>query len=114
VEQFPITGLSVLTTVLAISFGNGDDLRCCVGFSAALWGTPMTLLHKRWSEVLRGVLGGVMGHADDHLHKLSSVSYHTRARLPRGTPQRRTNRMDHQVHQEHAHQHGKKCGHTAL
>ena len=22
--------------------------------------------------------------------------------------------MDHQVHQEHAHQHGNKCGHTAL
>src|SRR5260370_23489858 len=81
----------MVTTVLAISFGSEDDLRCCVGFSAALWGTPIT-----------------------HFHKLSSVSYHTRARLPRATPQRRTNRMDHQVHQEHAHQHGKKCGHTAL
>src|SRR5260370_12631992 len=81
----------MVTTVLAISFGSEDDLRCCVGFSAALWGTPIT-----------------------HFAKVSSVSHCTRARLPRGTPKRRTNRRDHQVHQEHAHQHGKKCGHTAL
>src|SRR5260370_1427389 len=61
-----------------------------------------------------GFWGGLGGTRITHVKKLSSVSYHTRAKLPRGTPQGRTNRMDHQVHQEHAHQHGKKCGHTAI